>query len=582
MLDIGVSSFLILLFSAVFSVSFFRKLGLSPILGYLFAGVLLGPFVFKVILKPDDILHFAEFGVVMLLFVIGLELKPEKLIQMRNQIFGAGLSQLSLCFLGFFLFLYSFMQFDLNITIILAITLSLSSTALASQLLEENGILASALGRLGFAILLFQDLAVIFLLLLVNLHSKTDQTQVPLWIALLTVCLLIFPGRFLLNKTLYWVAKYGSREIMTAFALLIIFSVAFLMQAVGLSTGLGAFLAGIFLANSQYRHQLETDIEPFKGMLLGLFFMAVGMSMNLELLFERPIYLLSLTLLLMVFKSSVICFIVRYYKYSWKKSVRMAIALSQGGEFGFVVMSQLLSFEIISRSFTEKVNLIIALSMLCTPIFYMINVKIGKILSSNQKEDKTEDDTSFGESEVIIAGFGRFSQMAGRIFLANNIPFIAIDKNIKHVNYVNKFGNNIVYGDATRLDILQQAGIQKAKILIIGIDDALKTLKLASMILENYPNVKVIARAKDRQYAYKLHALGNLVVVRELFEGGLEAALNGLIHLGYSDGQALEKIDTYRKYDQQVILESVQYKDDEDKLIELAKKRKKELEELYK
>ena len=581
--DISYSALLILLSTAIFFVSLFRKIGLSSILGYLCSGILLGPSVFGIVLNPESILHFAEFGVVLLLFLIGLELDSEKLIQMKKQILGAGLSQmlLSSFFLFFILFLFS--NLDNKMYLIFAITLSLSSTALASQLLDENDLLASPLGRLGFSILLFQDLAVVFLLFLLNLQFQESVNQTSVWVNILSVILLIFPGKYVLNKLLYWITKNGNRDIITAFSLFIISLVSFLMHSAGLSSGLGAFLAGIFLANSQYRHQLETDIEPFKGLFLGLFFMAIGMSMNISLFIENWFFLFFITLGFMIFKSLIVAVIIKFYKYSWKKSYNIGITLSQGGEFGFIVVNQLLSFESIDKNFAQNINLIIGLSMFLTPILYRINRFFYREISQNKESKKGQDKEIFmdNQAEVIIAGFGRFSQIAGRIFLANNIPFVAIDKDIKQVNFINKFGNKIYYGDANRLDILRQAGIENAKVLIIGIDNPEDCIKISKMVLENYPETHIITRAKDRKYAYKLQSLEKIVVIRELFESGLEVALNSLRFLGYSDSQALGKIDSYRNFDNRSILESIQYQDDEDKLVEFAKKKRQELKKLY-
>ncbi len=572
-------SLLFFLLAAVIFVPLFRRFRLGAILGYLFAGVLIGPQVFHFIDDPKSVLHFSEIGVVLLLFIIGLELNPDKLWSMRNQIGFLGGGQLIIsCLL---ITAVCLLQVSWQIALVIGLALALSSTAFAIQLMAEKGILASANGRRGFSILLMQDLAVIPILLIVQglAASPGEQTQ-PWWYGVVAIFLLLFSGRFLLNPLLSIVARFGSRETMTATALLIVVGAAYLMYISGLSMGMGAFIAGIMLANSHFRHQLETDIEPFKGLTLGLFFIAIGMTLNINLLFERPAMIFAFVLGLMALKTLVIMFLLKLSKMEWRASLQLALMLSQGGEFAFVILSQAGTLNLVSTDIIEIINLIVGLSMALTAPL----VALAGLLSKKQQH---ENSTSAlpeieQESEILILGFGRFAQITGRILSANNIPFTALDNNSAHIQFIKRFGNKVHFGDITRLDVLQAAGIDKAKILLVTIENADNAVDLIKMIREHYPDLYIIARAYNRVNYLKLIAAGANKVIREIFSGSLEAATETLTTLGFTTSQALKTVDIFRDHDESLLERAVEHHDDLDKLIEIGIQGRKELEELFK
>jgi voltage-gated potassium channel Kch len=389
----------------------------------------------------------------------------------------------------------------------------------------------------------------------------------------------LIAGRFLINPLLKIIANTGSRETMTAAALLIVLSVALLMEFVGLSMGLGAFVAGIVLANSSFRHQLETDIEPFKGLLLGLFFIAVGMTMNLQLLMQQPWLLLGLALGLMAVKTLVIAVIVRLQKYSLKQSVLLGIMLSQGGEFAFVVVGLASALGLFATQLGEQVVLVVGLSMALTSPFVSLVQRFWPHRQAGPQDYDSE--RSEAEPEVIVAGFGRFGQIVGRVLAASGIPFTALDKDATHIDFVKRFGNRIFFGDATRLDLLKSAGIEHARLLVVAVDDTEEALAIAEMAKKQCPNLKIVARAHNRMHAYQLIALGADEVIRETFGSGLEAASLSLTYLGLTGGQAHERAELFRQHDERLVWEAAQHKDDVDELLRLSHQGKEELERLF-
>lgn len=569
------------LLAAVIAVPLFKKIGLGSILGYLCAGIVLGPHVLAVVGDPDEVLHFAEYGVILLLFVIGLELAPNKLWNMRSHIGLIGGSQLLLTTAvigGLMLFL----SFSFSQSLVLGLTLALSSTAFAIQLMNEEHILASPLGRKGFGILLMQDLAVIPILILVGalaISGSSEHESLPWYYGVVAVLFLLAVSRFGLNVILGIVAATNNREVMTAASLLIVISVAVLMEAVGLSMGLGAFLAGIMLANSNFRHQLESDIEPFKGVLLGLFFIAVGMTLNLPLLYANPLFMIFAALLLVATKTLVIVAILRWRKVSFKESFQLGLMLSQGGEFAFVVLSKATELQLFSNDLAGQITLIVGLSMAFTSPLVVMQRKIWHCRSENISDQDAYWDEH--EPEVIIAGFGRFGQIVGRVLQAQRVPFTAMDKDPDHVKFVEQFGNRLFYGDLTRLDLLQSAGVKKAQILLLAVDDVEESLQIADLAREQNPNIRIVARAVDRFHAYELHKHEVHNVIRETFASSLEAAADTLEHLGYSEGQALEVTGLFRKHDEEMLLRSAEHMDDMEELQSLAQEGRLELEKLF-
>lgn len=570
------------LIAALVAVPLFKKLKLGAILGYLCAGAVIGPQILQFIHEPEHALHFAEFGVVMLLFVIGLELDPEKLWRMRQHISLLGGGQLLLCALVICALLSAFTDIPLKLNFLIGLTLALSSTAFAIQLMGEQGIMGLPLGRKGFAILLLQDLAVIPILLLVGFlapASTSTEHEVVWWYGPAAIAFVLVFGKFALNPILKLIAQSAVRELLTASALLIVLGTAYLMLAAGLTMGMGAFLAGIILANSSFKHQLEADIEPFKGLLLGLFFIAVGMSLDLQLLISMPLTIISLALILMAIKTLIIAGLVRIYTNNWRDCFLLGLILSQGGEFAFVVMSKSLNLGLVDQALSNKIVLIVGLSMALTAPLVMLFKKMSE---TKTKENKPQYDSKSGEEpEVVIAGFGRFGQIIGRILAANNLKFTALDKDAKHVNFVRQFGNKIFFGDAVRADLLEAAGIDHALILVVAVDNIDDSLNIVKYSKERCPKLKIIARARNRAHAYQLTQLGVKTIIRETFESSLVAAQQTLMDLEFTEGQSIAMVEAFRAHDESLIRKAAAHKDDMEKLVEIAAEGRKELHALF-
>ncbi len=580
----AITHVLVYLAAAVIAVPLFRRVGLGAILGYLAAGALIGPEGLNFISHPETALHFAEFGVVMLLFLIGLELNPEKLWSMRLQISLLGGGQLLLSAVAIGLFIHFTLVPDWKLATLIGLTLSLSSTAFAVQLMDEQGIMGSSLGRKGFSILLLQDMAVIPILLLVDFwtpfaDAENSSQALAWWVRPLAVVAVLLFGRFALNPALRLIAQHGSREVLTAAALLIVLGTAVFIQATGLSMGMGAFLAGIILANSSFRHQLEADIEPFKGLLLGLFFIAVGMTLDLSLLLSQPLLILGFALALMLVKTLLIAGIVHFRDCNWKEGLLLGLMLSQGGEFAFVVMVKSVGLGLVDQGLADYVVIVVGISMaLTSPV-----VALFKRLTTPATESTANYDGETGdEPEVVVAGFGRFGQIIGRILSANGIHFAALDKDPTHVEFVKRFGNKIFFGDAVRLDLLQAAGIDHARVLVVAVDKIEDSVAIVRTVREAYPRLTIIARAHNRMHVYQLKAEGVEHVIRELVESSLSAARDTLIALGFTEGQAIGKVDVFRKHDNALLDKAVKHRDDTDELLKIANEGRRELEQLFK
>jgi CPA2 family monovalent cation:H+ antiporter-2 len=572
-------SAVIFLAATVIAVPIFKKFKLGAILGYLVAGLVIGPQVMNWVNDPVTILHFAELGVVLLLFVIGLELQPEKLWRMRSQILLTGGGQLLISALVIALILHFGLAFSLVISLVVGLSLALSSTAFAVQLMTEHRILKSPPGQQGFSILLMQDLAVIPILLLVeNLSTNSGQTTPAWWISVLAIVAVLAVGRYFTNPFLRIVSKYGSEEVMTAAALLIVIATAIGMQEAGLSMGMGAFVAGMLLANSSFRHQLETEIEPFKGLLLGLFFIAIGMNLDLSLLVSKPLFILSASVALVLIKTGVIFSILKLAKQNNTDAMRVALMLSQGGEFAFVVMAQASDNGLLPLQISGEVTLIVGISMALTAPFVILHSLWFTSKNCPAVYDRKDE---LHEPEVLIAGFGRFGQVSGRILAANNIPFTALDKDAEHIEFVRQFGNKVFFGDACRLDLLEAAGIDHAKIILVAVDDEDDALKIAELVKLHYPEVKVIARARNRFTAVKLYNLGIKNNVREVFAGGLEAANMLLQAYGFSESEAKSLIDIFAAHDKHLLETTMMQNMEFDELIKISKQGRLELQNLF-
>ena len=572
-------SAVIFLAATVIAVPIFKKLKLGAILGYLVAGLVIGPQVMNWVNDPVTILHFAELGVVLLLFVIGLELQPEKLWRMRNQILFTGGGQLLVSALVIALILHFLLAFSWSISLVIGLALALSSTAFAVQLMTEHRILKSPPGQHGFSILLMQDLAVIPILLLVeNLSTTNSHSTPPWWISVLAIVAVLAVGRYLTNPFLRLVSKYGSEEVMTAAALLIVIATAVGMQEAGLSMGMGAFVAGILLANSSFRHQLETEIEPFKGLLLGLFFIAIGMNLDLSLLVSKPLFIVSASVILVLIKTGIIFSILKIAKQRKTDAIRVGLMLSQGGEFAFVVMAQASGNGLLPLQISSEVTLIVGISMALTAPLVILH---SLWFTSRNCPAVYDTSADLHEPEVLIAGFGRFGQVSARILAANHIPFTALDKDAEHIEFVRQFGNKVFFGDASRLDLLEAAGIAHARVILVAVDDEDDALKIAELVTEHFPNVKVIARAKNRFTAIKLAHLGVQTNVREVFSGGLEAARMLLQAYGLSDAETNSLIDIFAAHDKNLLENTMMQNMDLDQLVALSKQGRQELQHLF-
>ena len=575
----------IFLAAAVVVVPLARRAGMGSVLGYLLAGVIVGPWALDLVHDEQEILHFAEFGVVLLLFVIGLELQPRRLWAMRRAVFGLGGGQFVLTTAALAgLALAS--GLPLEAAVAAGLALSLSSTAFALQALAERSELTTRHGRLSFSILLFQDLAVIPILALLPLLSPASGSAGGelLWLGMAKavgmIALVALGGRYLLRYVLRIVGRFGTHEVFTATALLTVVGVALLMELVGLSMALGAFLAGVLLADSEYRHELEADIEPFKGLLLGLFFIAVGMSVNIGLVIETPLTVLALALGLMLVKMLCLAAVVRIDTPNWRTVRGTAVALSQGGEFAFVILALGVSSSLMDERTADLLIVAVTLSMAATPLAFMAGDWLNARL---EREPEPEYERHFEEeNRVIIAGFGRVGQIVGRILRLRRIGFTALESSAEQVDFVRRFGNKIYYGDASRVELLRAAKADKAVLFVLAIEDVERSLATARVVRRNFPHLTIFARARNRQHAYALMDLGIDHIVRDTFHSSLELAYGILSELGLGALESRRTVDTFRDHDSARLIQQHEIAHDTDRMIEEAKHWTRELEEMFK
>jgi monovalent cation:proton antiporter-2 (CPA2) family protein len=570
--------------AAVIIVPIFRRLGLGAVLGYLAAGAIIGPFGLKLFTDVGAIVHFAELGVVLLLFIIGLELQPSRLWTMRTAVFGLGGAQVAIS--GVLIAAAALAYgLDIRTAIVTGISLAFSSTAFVLQTLAERGELKDRHGRAAFAILLFQDIAAIPMLAVVPLlgagAAVVGASAIILNLvkvaAVLTV--VIVGGNYLLRPVLRSVAKTRTPELFTATALLIVAGTALLMDSVGISMALGAFLAGMLLANSEYRHELEADIEPFKGLLLGLFFISVGMGLNLLLLRQQFGAIAVMVVGLMAIKGAVLFGLGRARGMNTHSAKGLALALPQGGEFAFVIFTAAGAAQLMSSDLQQLLVLVVSLSMAGTPILGLANdwMTRGFVTPPSEPYNVSPPD----ERPVIIAGFGRFGQIIGRVLAAKKIPFTALDISAEHVDFVRQFGNEIYYGDASRLDLLRAAKADKAKILVLALDDVDASLRTAAAVTKHFPHITIVARARNRQHAYRLMDLGVTIMRRETFLSSIDLARQVLIGLGMRPRDAERTVKTFQAHDEKRLFEHYNHYNDQEKMKSLAKDAAKELEEMF-
>lgn len=563
-----------------------RALGIGSVLGYLIAGALLGPQGVQILFSTTEareILHFAEFGVVLLLFLIGLEIRPLRLWTMRTAMFGLGGAQVAASALLIGCAAY-FLGLSWKAALFTGFALALSSTAFALQVLEENGELSSRHGRLAFAVLLFQDLAAIPLIALAPFFAAgaasvgTGDGLLEAAKALGTIAAVVIVGYLLLDHVLRLIAMTRVKEAMTAAALLTVVGVALILKSVGVPASLGAFLAGALLAESSYRHQLEADIAPFEGLLLGLFFTAVGMSLNLKLLFADPWRILALAAGLVVLKTLVLLALARWDGIEPRPARRLGFALSQAGEFAFVLLGAAVAAGIMTRKENELLSVVITLSMAATPLLMVLD----KVLTRLARGAPPAYETPPGnDGHVIIAGFGRYGQIVARILRAKGIPFTALDINAEQVELVKKFGSVAFYGDASRPDILEAAEIGKARAFVLAIDDIEASLRTAEMVTSRWPKLPVYARARNRNHAHRLLDLGIKNVRRETFLSALDTTQQVLRGLGYSDRSAERTVHTFRVHDERRLLDDYKHYTDMERMQEKARSDMATLEKLF-
>lgn len=563
-----------------------RLLGIGTVLGYLVVGALLGPHGMQLVFsefQANDILHFAEFGVVLLLFLIGLELRPKRLWALRNAIFGLGTVQVAVTAS---LLAVAGMACGLawQAALFVGLALALSSTAFALQVMEENGDLQARHGRLGFAILLFQDLVAIPLIAIVPLFAVNVLASQPTMSlmgalqGLATIAAVIIVGRLMLDRLLRFVALAGVREAMTAAALLTVVGVTLVMQAAGLSASLGAFIAGALLAESSYRHQLEADIQPFEGLLLGLFFTAIGMSLNLELLYHDLGLVLLLTLGLVAIKTAVLWGIGMWQGLADSPARRLGLTLSQGGEFAFVLFAAGSQFGVLSMHNSQLLAVVVTLSMAFTPVVLVLE----RLLSARKHHKPTAFDAMpENDGHVVIAGFGRVGQIVARILRGKKIPFTALDISAEQIEFVKKFGAEAFYGDASRPEILHAAKTGKARAFVLAIDDVESSMRTAELVKQLFPHVPIFARARNRTHAYRLLDLGIEEMQRETFLSSLDITRRVLAGLGMSEREISSTIRTFRQHDERRLVEDYRLGSDLERMQERARTEPARLEKLF-
>jgi len=574
----------IFLTAAVATVPLFRKLKLGAVLGYLAAGVIIGPWVLKLVTDVDSILHFAELGVVFLLFIIGLELQPSRLWILRKSVFGLGSAQVVAT--GLLLGLAGVaIGLTWSSALVMGLGLAMSSTAFVLQALAERNQLTTRYGRSSFAILLFQDLSVIPLLALIPLLATDSAVEVQgnPWLSALkavaVIALVVAGGRRLLRPVFQTIAQSHIQEIFTAAALLVVIGVSLLMAGVGLSMSLGAFLAGVLLADSEFRHELEANIEPFKGLLLGLFFMSVGMSVDLGLIESKPLVICGAVIGLMAAKAGVLFVVGKLSGHSTESARNLAAALSQGGEFAFVLFGVAAGHRIMEQPLVDLLVVVVTLSMAATPLALVLNDALSRWLAK-PKADEGFDTIDDDNSQVIIAGFGRVGQIVGRILVLKKIPFTALDASPEQVESVRRFGSKVYFGDASRLDLLTAAKTDKAKLFVLAIDNVESSIRTAEMVRRHFPEVKIYARARNRFHAHRLMDLGVDLIERETLLSSLDLAEQVLKALGITGWEAQETVARFKLHDEKTLIRQYAVYHDESQLIQTSKQAAQELQGL--
>lgn len=570
------------LFAAVVAVPLAARLGIGAVLGYLLAGIAIGPWGLGFISDVDEILHFSELGVVFLMFIIGLELNPSKLWALRRSIFGVGAAQVltSAAILGGLLMLT---QFSWQAAVIGGIGLAMSSTAMALQLMREKGMNRSESGQLGFSVLLFQDLAVIPALALVPLLAGNGDDHpdwVKIGIKVLVFAGVLVGGRYLLRPVFRFIAASGVREVFTAATLLLVLGSALFMDALGLSMALGTFIAGVLLAESEYRHELEIAIDPFKGLLLGLFFISVGMALNLGVLYTHLLWVLASVAVLVAVKTAVLYLLARINGMRSSERMQFAGVLNQGGEFAFVLFSSASSQRLFHNDQMALLLVTVTLSMMTTPALMKL---IDKLLSRRFNQPEDEDEMPWVDDDkpqVIVVGFGRFGQVIGRLLMANKMRITVLERDISAVNLMRKYGYKVYYGDATQLELLRSAGAEEAQSIVITCNDPEDTMKLVELCQQHFPQLKIMARARGRVEAHELLQVGVTQFSRETFSSALELGRKTLISVGMHPHQAHRAQLHFKRLDMRMLRELMPVHTDTMQISRVREARR-ELEEIF-
>jgi len=580
------TSSLIYLSAAVIAVPLSKALGLGSILGYLGAGIAIGPWGLGLVTHVEDILHFAEFGVVLMLFLIGLELEPRRLWSLRRPIFGWGSAQVLGCTALLFLAGVA-AGIGWKVSLVAALGLALSSTAIALQVLGERNLLPTGSGQAGFSILLFQDVAAIPILALLPLlgggaEAEAADASSRALEALKIVGVIagiVVGGRLLLRPVLRWIAKSETPEIFTAAALLLVVAIAALMQLVGLSMALGAFLAGVLLAESEYRRELETDIEPFKGLLLGLFFIAVGMSIDFAVLRNAPGLMAAIVVGFLAIKGVVIWWLARGIGLPVAERPVFTLLLAQGGEFAFVVFQAAAGARVFPAETASLLIGAVAVSMLLTPLLLVAIDRWWLPRYAGQKASGLAEISESQDAPVIIAGFGRYGQIVGRMLNAQGIRATVLDHDADMVEAARAFGYKVFYGDASRLDLLRVAGAGSARLLVVAVDDVEQSLAIVDLAREHFPHLELVARARDVTHWNQLRDRGVMRVERELFESSLRSARTVLEVLGHTPFEARRHAMRFRRHNLELFEQMHPHYKDRAKLIAVVKQGRRQLEE---
>ncbi|NID06155.1 glutathione-regulated potassium-efflux system protein KefB [Luteibacter jiangsuensis] len=577
----------VFLLATVIAVPLTKRFRLGAVLGYLLAGVVIGPSVLGLVSDTEGVATISDFGVVLMLFVIGLELSPSRLWVMRRAVFGTGSLQVLACAaalgaIGYFLFGLTW-----KAAVIVGGSLALSSTAFGLQILAERKEAGTVYGRQAFAILLFQDLAAIPLIAAVPLlgGAIARDAHAPDLMSVVrvvgTILAVIVGGRLLLRHVFRFVARAKSTEVFTATALLVVMGTAWLMEVAGISTTLGAFLAGLLLADSEYRHELESNIEPFKGLLLGLFFISVGMSVDLAMLVDKPLLVLGMVALLMVVKAVLIMPLGRLVgALTTADSVRLAAVLACGGEFAFVILNLAQQGRVIDDAQRGLMVMAISLSMALTPLLVLVASRM--VTERVRKPDREFDNIEADTPRVIIAGFGRMGQIVARILRAQGIQFVALESSVEQVETSRRFGGtSLFFGDPARPEMLRAAQADKAEVFVIATDDPEANLRTARLVRRQYPHLKIVARARNRQHVFRLMDIGVEDPVRETFYSSLEMTRHVLESLGMSAEVAHSRLERFRRHDDQVLRAQYLVYDDETALVQTTKEALHDLQQLF-